>query len=212
MRYSEFLAALFEDGRVSVPELAPLDETELSAGDAFLADFEHVYRSEMPLGIPEFVASAGRWAATRFYQACQCAVFRDIDAEVVGTLLSDPPPAPRSAEVHYSVDLTFRFLPDLATFVGTAAAKDPLLDVLKRWAAEWPLSSVGMRDIHGIETGVIVRSSALTRVYVDRVISRGDTSRLSDVAVRDAVNASLGLYPELAEGMSRAAAEQDSIK
>ena len=52
------------------------------------------------------------------------------------------------ASAHYAVDLVFRFLPDLLGFANSANREDPVCGAIRRWAIEWPLSSVGM-DLQG---------------------------------------------------------------
>ena len=60
-----------------------------------------------------FCLPAARWAATMFYRACQFVAFRDVRMRrhrgprrmAVACPHGDPP------AVHYSVDLTFRYLP-----------------------------------------------------------------------------------------------------
>ena len=56
--------------------------------------------------------------------------------------LSQDCPGPVAADVHYSVDLVFRFLPDLLKFARSSSDQDPLLEYIVRWLHEWPLSCV----------------------------------------------------------------------
>ena len=71
-------------------------------------------------------------------------VFRDEPAAAIAEALGPPCPAPITPSTHYSVDLVFRFLPEVVIFARSAAAHDPLVEHLERFAREWPLSSVGM--------------------------------------------------------------------
>jgi hypothetical protein len=145
-----------------------------------------------------------------FYRACQFAVFRDVPAEAVAGALSVPCPGAtavtavaQSPAVHYSVDVVFRFLPDLARFARSAADNDPLLEPLQRWARQWPLSSVGMAGVDGADVAFVAHP-ALLALYVDRVIATRDRSRLADERVRQAVRAALGLHPQLAPDLAAA--------
>jgi hypothetical protein len=104
------------------------------------------------------------------------------------------------------VDLTFRCLPSLVKMARSAAPSDPLLTHLARWAVEWPLSSVGMAVAGAIEIGPWTSDPCLLGLYVDRVIARGDASRLTNLQVREAVQQALGLFPELAPKMAAAIA------
>ncbi len=198
---SEFLNRLFRDGRVRVPRPAGISDTELRAADGVLSAFEQEYRQELPATPPPpppLCLPAARWAATMLYQACQFVAFRDADEETVARTLAVACPHGDPAAVHYSVDLTFRYLPGLIKLARSASERDPLLAHLARWAVQWPLSSVGMADVGPLQIGPWARDPCLLGLYVDRVIALRDASRLSDPQVRDAVQQAVGLFPELA--------------
>ena len=112
-------------------------------------------------------------------------------------MLSQPCPGPIDPATIYSVDLTLRWLPDLLTLARAAATRDVLVDELLRLAREWPLSSVGIKDLPGSEPGAIVEHPSLLQLYVDRIIARRDKSRLGHPAVDRGVRTALGMFPEL---------------
>ena len=203
----QFLNCLFSDGRVRVPRPAEISAEELQAADETLSAFEREYRHELPAAPPPLHAPAARWAATMFYRACQFVVFRDADEEIMARTMAVAAPQGDSSSVHYSVDLTFRHLPDLTKLARSASQSDPLLPHLGRWAAEWPLSSVAVAGIRTVQIGPWANDPCLLRLYADRVIARGDVSRLSDQRVREAVQQAIGLFPELASKMAAAVAD-----
>ncbi len=203
----EFLNCLFTDGRVRVPGLAEISDQELRAADGVLSAFEQEYRQELPATPPPVYLPAARWAATMFYRACQFVAFRDAGEGIMARTMAVPCPQGNPPSVHYSVDLTFRYLPDLVKLAQSAAQRDPLLTHLARLAVEWPLSSVGMRLTGPVEIGPWTNDPCLMGIYVDRVIARGDASRLTNLHVREAVQQALGLFPELAPKMAVAANE-----
>ncbi len=127
-----------------------------------------------------------------------------IIAEALGTPCPQAPPASR----HVSVDLTFRFLPDLYRLAKAASEGDPLCERLRGWAGEWPLSSVGMPDVNPADINDVCEHSGLLLRYVDRIMVRRDRSRLADPRVRAAAQAAIGHFTELAGDL--AAALQDS--
>ncbi len=200
MGYAEFLADLFAEGQVSVPADSPTDQ-ELEAGNDVLREHEQVHRLNMPESAPEFGLGAAAWAARHFYAACQCAVDRDIGEETLHARLGDNYESPITAEVHYSVDLVFRYLPDVARFASSAAEQDPLLEHLKRWARQWPLSSVGMPNVDPVDLSGFRNHAGLMQLYADRVIAKVDKSRLKDEGVRQLVQQAIGLYPNLAQSL-----------
>jgi hypothetical protein len=104
---------------------------------------------------------------------------------------------------HYSVDLVFQFLPDLTKLAGHVMAGDPLVEHLRNWANQWPLSSVGMNDVSPESLCGVAEHVGLLQYYVDRVIARRDVARLADPLVRSAARQALSMYgslmPEISE-------------
>jgi len=197
-----FLESLFTEGRVRVARPADVSEKELCELDQRLATFEAQYREELPGVPPPLVPEAARWGALMFFRACQFVAFRDLGAAEIDRTLGGACPGDDLPAVHYSVDLTFRYLPDLARLARNASQGDPLLAALARWADQWPLSSVGIAGARHAAVEAIAGHPCLLRLYVDRVISRRDTSRLADCRVRDGVREALGAFPELAAEMA----------
>jgi hypothetical protein len=79
-------------------------------------------------------------------------------------------------------------------------------------AMGWPLSSVGVPGLASVELDVPMfwDDLCLRQLYVDRVIARGDTSRLNRPEVRLAVMAALGAEGERVPAIARALREGDS--
>lgn len=200
--FSQFLFALQNGERVLVPNLDEIGSSELDAAAHSLTEFERSYRSALPGTAPTFAVEVAVWAATKFYRACQCLVFRDVSLQAIEAEL-DPicPINMEPASLAYGVDLTWRFLPDLLKLTSGIAADDPLVTWLRRWAAEWPLSSVGVTDLGEVDVSRFFDDPCLRGVYVDRIIVRRDVRRLNDQRVRNAVRQAIGAFPELAPEM-----------
>ena len=192
-----FLEALFDDGRVRVdhPDEA-VTEDDLRNAAQVLQAAERVQRESFPGEPPPFSLPAANWAARVFYRACQAATFRDLPAESLPAFLGEACVPGEPPSVHYSVDLVFRFLPDLCKLAGHLAPADPLLEPLRLWANQWPLSSVGMKDVTPQSLLGIVDHPAVLQYYVDRIIARGDVSRLDEPAVLNAVRRTLNIYSD----------------
>jgi hypothetical protein len=198
MSFASFLSALFEDGRPRVPSYAPVDESEARAADRVLADFERLYRLEMPGTPPPFDPDAGRWSAMLFLRGCQLAVYRDLPPELIAGELAVPCPCRRGPLTDYSADLVFRFIPDLLTLARGASEKDPLVPRLRELAREWPLYSVGVADLGPVVIDSFADNPSLMALYADRVLAKGDAGRMNDPRLRQAVEAAVGMHRELA--------------
>jgi hypothetical protein len=228
----QFLIALFEQGRVAPPIIGaggiaePLAAVELLEAKRVLDDLERIARSEFPGAAPTWSIDAALWAAVAFYRACQFVLSRDAPAEDVIEALRQPPAPARSAATIYSVDLAFRFLPDLHRLAKSASPDDPLTGQIERWAIDWPYSSVGLSlgewrsaderahdarpfddpwfDAGPFDLAPIVAHAGLLQSYADRVIATGDASRLGDPRVAEMVRAALGTHENLAPVLAAA--------
>jgi hypothetical protein len=199
------LQNLLDEGRVMLTTPAAPTVPELREAESLLARFEQRYRLEMPGEAPALSMPAAVWGAEMFFRACQCLVFREIDAAGVDELLCRPFAGRQDAAAHYSVDLTFRLLPDLFQRARAASRHDPLLERLQELADAWPLSSVGIAGIQPKHLEPILEHPCLRILYADRIIARQDLARLTDARVRASVLAAIGLHEELAPEVLSAA-------
>lgn len=198
MTLAAFLRSLFDNGCVRLPTVVPFDAAALVGADAELIAFERLARQELPGDPPAFDLDVARWAALLFFRACQFVVYRDVPADVVQSELRAPLPARRRPDVDYSVDLTLRYLPDLFAFARAAAENDPLVAELRTLAVRWPLSSVGIAGLGDLDVSGFIDHPSLRGLYVDRILARGDSTRLADPRVKAAVTTAVGLHRELA--------------
>lgn len=211
MSLRSFLTALEEGTRVRVASYetgAPLE-----AGEAVreaLLELDRQARLELPRTPPPLSLESAIWGAITLYRGCQFLVYREVSADAVKEALAEGCPEPASPAAVYSVDLTFRSLPDLLSLARGLAADDPLVTELMRLAREWPLSSVGVRDLPAVEVSAFIVDACLRQLYVDRIIERRDASRLTHSGVREAVRASLGLHDTLAPDIATRLREMGS--
>jgi len=181
--------------RVGSPELP--EESDLQESLGKIQDFENDWRVEVPGDPPGFSIDAAIWSATSLYLACSLVIHRDSDPQTIEQLLGNPPPDCSLVESHYSVDLTMRYLPDVLGLARSASNDDPLVVRLLEWARQWPLSSVGIKEVGDVDTAGLRTSATLMRLYVDRIIAAEDTDRLDDPAVSEIAAATLGDYPHM---------------
>lgn len=221
-QFSKFLGNLFESGELILEEPRSLTPGELGSGVAVIETHEEQYRAQLPFAPPVVCSEAIGWAAQSFYRAAQFIVYREIGADQIANTFDVIDKQVNldasSPSVHYSVDLLFRFLPDLLKFGGSANRDDPTCHAIRRWAKQWPLSSVGMdfkRDILKDEPAghedlakqdreiifdldAIQRHPCLFQMYVDRILQTGDQTRVESPVVVAKLKQAIGLYPELA--------------
>jgi hypothetical protein len=198
MSLTAFLNELLTDGRVRVGVAGDVAEPDRLEAEQNLANVERQSRLDLPGEPPPLSAPAAIWAATTFREACRFVAFRDLDPVAMGVLAQRPNLSADPPSIHYSVDLTFRFLPDVICQARTASEQDPLVAHLLQLAREWPLSSVGIAGVADVNVDAVVGHPCLLRMYADRIIVARDWTRLSSPRVREAVQCAVGLFPELA--------------
>ncbi|MBI1246249.1 hypothetical protein GC197_00205 [bacterium] len=201
MGYSQFLEILLSEGRAVVPEMESIREESRVEAARIIAHYEAIWRRDLPRSLPAMNPAAANWAAEKLFRACQFLIYRDADEGAMQSALQGNCPVVPSPESHYSVDLTFRFLPDVEKSARAASGKDPLVDTLRSWAINWPLSSVGMPNLGELNIAGFAGNCGLMQVYADRILATKDQSRLADPRVKQHVLVSVGAYPELAIGL-----------
>ncbi len=205
-----FLSQLKESGGIVLENPSEPRAIDLERCDEALLEFERVVRPTLAWDPPELSLPAARWAVRMMYGISQMLVFRDIGGEVLERRFARRCPGAPSPSRCYSVDLTFRYLPDVLSIAQRAAPGDPLVDRIRQTAREWPLSSVGAPEIGEVSTDGFWDSRSLRQLYVDRILARQDRSRLSTGPVRAEIRESLGLYRDLCPEIAAALDEEES--
>jgi hypothetical protein len=196
-----FLRALLDEGLAVVSSSAAIPSAD--ADTERLLRTAHGALSRTLAGhAPEFSLGAAIWAAQRLYQLSRFVVCRDIPAGEVATALAERCPEPRGASVDWSVDIAFRLLPEIYRTARHLSNADPLINEIKKFAEAWPLSSVGIPDLHVAELDSFISHPALLQLYVDRVLATGDASRLNDERVKAAVRTTLGVHRDLSSAIA----------
>lgn len=198
---SDFLNSLFTTGKLQISaEDSHFNQDHVERD---LRRYELLWRMQQPLMPPAFQVGLAVRAAGIVQVACQAIVHREISVEQTQQRISQWRLTPgKDASDHYSTDLVLRFLPQLAERAARISDEDPLLDVLREVARPWPLSSIGMKTCEPKELPDAFQDPSLWKMYIDRVIARNDHSRLTIPSVRDAVNAAIGPFPQLAPEFS----------
>lgn len=204
MDFAATLRMLLNEGRIQLHGVELPGEEDRPEAEVVLRDFEKQYRLECPGEAPELSLPAAMWAADMFYRAAVILAYREIDEAGIEEILAPAFPAEQNVSAHYSVDLIFRLLPELHTRAKAASQSDPLLKHIEKWAGEWPLSSVGLFGVVPGPIEEILKNPSLRTLYVDRIITKKDTSRLDPPEVQEAVKAAYGMHHQLAPELHQA--------
>jgi len=194
MKLATFLRDLGEGGQVTVAgQIGPFDAADLHESEQILRCNYAEDALEMPGTAPDFSPEAALWGAQYLYCAAQLTVLRDLGGEVVAEYLKDYP-GPVTPAVIYSVDLTFRYLPDLIRLAKGLAPGDVLVATLRDAARHWSFSSVGTEVAGEVNVEGIFEHPSLGAAYVDRIIRERDTRRIQSQTIHQLIRQALGQY------------------
>src|SRR5262249_44278876 len=107
-----FLRELLEEGAVTLRVPPAPDSAEEHEARNWLAEVFADYRLDVAGPHLQFVPKYAQAAAQFLWQACWCLVRRDLEAELIEKFLQFPL-QPQSPAQHLSVDLLFRYMPQL---------------------------------------------------------------------------------------------------
>ncbi len=197
MKLTPFIEGLFQTGSVLVEgQITAFEEADLKLAAAVLTRCHESQKIEMPFSAPAFDEEAALWAAQYFYNAIQLVMLRDLGEEAIAMNLL-PYTRETTSDAIYSVDLTFRYFPDLFNLAKGLAPDDPLVNHLKIEAARWPFSSVGVKTSAEINTTVILSDPSLRFAYMDRIIKAKHNERLDKPELQELAKEVLGEHAEL---------------
>lgn len=192
MKLTPFIEGLLQNGSVEVEDsIHPFREADGNQALLLLKQYYDRDVVEMSLIAPGFDPGAALWAAQYLYRAVQFILLRDQNEETIALHLQAFTEE-QSAEAVYSVDLVFRYLPDLFKLAKGLAPGDPLVNHLKQEGARWPFSSVGIEIPQDTNDAVILSHASLRYEYADRIIRLQDRARLNKPELAELAKEALG--------------------
>jgi len=212
-RVRTFFEQLLTHGvvRVQGPEYVRVEEEDSAV--EWILRYESQTREHWPASPPDVDRPALEWATHQFIGAAQLAVFRQLGPmEIERRLKEEFFAGDYAASLAYSVDLVFRYLPDLSRIVTGMNPDDPLLAVLRGWGERWPLSSVGIQGLTVANIEPILTNRCLSLMYVDRIIEADAADRLNHPQVRELVKEAIGAFPELSPKLYGSMTTGDTTK
>jgi hypothetical protein len=194
MHLAAFLIDLFDEGKVTVAgELIEFDEDDLNESKRLLEELYNEDILTMPLIAPAFSPTAAVWAAKYIYRVIQFTMLRHLEQpEIEKHLINFEGEV--NAETIYSVDLTFRHLPQLFRLSEDFAPGDFLTERLRHITHLWPFSSVGIELTQEFDESGIMDHRSLEIAYIDRIIEKNDLKRVNNKQKEELVGQALGDY------------------
>tara|TARA_R110002072_G_scaffold228234_14_gene385492 strand:- start:40153 stop:40797 length:645 start_codon:yes stop_codon:yes gene_type:complete len=189
MELVAFLSALQSRTLPAIPRAvgnSPVSEpNDRNLADA-LRNLDQAVRLDRPEDLPELDLAAAAWATEQLH-----ALWSSLGeaSDVAASRETHCPSDTSQSATHFSVDLVMRHLPFLAARADSLAANDARRQVVRRLAASWPLSSVGIDGVDAIDATPLLAHDGLRRTYAERILRRRDASRQQDDNVQLAVDA-----------------------
>lgn len=196
MELSLFINSLMESGVVGItPEFQPVSVEDSATTLDLLKVFHEQDSLEMPGKAPAFDPQAAAWAALYFYQAVKLTVNRQAGEERISEYLLSFPGEINPSSI-YSADLILRHLHSLLNLAKGLAPADPLVNELKKTAANWPFSSAGIELDEVKNEDKILSDASLRREYIDRIILKRDKKRAATKLIQPYIFETIGEYAE----------------
>jgi hypothetical protein len=190
----QFIQDIIQQGKVTVDgHVTPFADDDLQAATQRLREHYELQKQELTANVPAFDATAAIWAASFLYRTVQLVMLRDLGDEVVNKLLT-PYDGVITPEAVLSVDLSFRYLPNLVGLAKGLAPEDVLVKRLNEAAVQWPFSSVGMKVEGDFNIEVILNNACVCRSYIDRIVTARDIKRCNNPQVKEYIKEALGDY------------------
>lgn len=194
VQLEQFIQDIIQQGKVIVDgKITPFSEEDIQLATQRLQAYYDHQQQELTATVPAFHATAAVWAACFLYRAVQLVMLRDLGEEAVNSLLT-PFDGEISPETILSVDLSFRYLPNLMGLAKGLAPEDVLVKRMEQAAILWPFSSVGMKVEGDMHIEVIMNNTCLRRTYIDRIIEARDSKRCNNLQVKEYIQEALGDY------------------
>lgn len=193
----DFLEQLSNRGDILLASREPPTPEERVGAVGPLRAWDRQERDRLGHPLPSLREEDALAALVVLYRACQLLVYRDLPEEAVAEAFAEAPPPSTEPEAVWSVDLSYRYLPDLARLAVGLSPGDPLVAAIREQAARWPFSSVGMEA--GAAGGIdsVLVHPGLRRIFLDRVVAAGDRGRAGRPEVAFLLREEAGAYAEL---------------
>ena len=160
---------------------------------------EKEYRSEalnFPFDSPNFHPLAALWAAETVYYACQFILFRENDADK----LEDFFPTFQfeiSSSTILSVDLCFRFLPDMLRQLSLIDSEDSLIPILEKYLKTWHFSGINYSlNFKEVDLNIIFTNPCLQQLYLNRITTYKNIHLAKTPKINQLLKANFGIFEE----------------
>lgn len=173
-----------------------ISESEKESIVLFLEKEYQTEALDFPFTPPAFHPQAARWAAETVYYAGQFILFRENDE----AKMEDYFPTFEfeiSPSTILSVDLCFRFLPDMLRQLSLIDPEDALIAILEKQLYTWHFSGINYSlDFKEIDLAIIISNPCLQQLYLNRITNYKNIPLAKRPEINQLLKANFGIYEE----------------
>jgi len=149
-----------------------------------------------PFSVPSFNQEAALWAAEYVYITAQLLLYRKDDAKDLKSLLPTAEFDVTASSI-LSVDLCFRFIPDMIRELQFIDPEDPLLPVLETELNKWHYSGIKyITDLEPINLDILFTNQCLQQLYLNRVVDYKNKKLAQHPQLNALLTENFGIYEE----------------
>ena len=168
---------------------------EQEAGDYFEAEFEKERLEFLSPEIP-FHREAAVWGAKVLYHSTQLYLIRKNTAKDLDKLI---PKLKITADISsiLSVDLSLRFLPQIASLLHSADPHDPLIRILEDILTQFHFSAVGYHlDLGKVNWEKELKDKTYRKLYLERIVEKKAYELAEIPYINKLLMADFGMYKD----------------
>jgi hypothetical protein len=171
-----------------------ISEEEKAQVSLFLQEKFIEESTNYPFSVPDFNTKAALWAAEYVYLAAQLIVYRK-DNEIQLEALLPKSNFEITPSTLLSVDLCFRFIPDMIRELQIIDSEDPLLLLLETELCNWHYSGINyITKLDSINLAPLFTNQCLQQLYLNRVVEYKNTQLAQHPEINLLLMNNFGIY------------------
>lgn len=151
---------------------------------------------EFPLQTPLFNEEAALWSAEFVYLTAQFILYRKDHDEKLDDLF---PKLERGVDAGsvLSVDLCFRFIPDMLLELKHINTEDPVIKILENQLQKWHYSGIKYSlDVDALDLDWIFPNRCIRQLYLDRIVAHKNLRLAKNTKLHPHLKANLSIFDE----------------
>ncbi len=188
---------LFEQEEILLfQNLSKIRQQEKDKVRLFLQEIYELETLTFQFEVPDFNSDVALWAAEFMYVSAQLIIYRENHSNELQDILPNEEFVVTPSTL-MSVDICFRFIPDLLKELKLIDGEDKLIPILESKLQKWYYSAVNSEvEIENKDWDVVIQSPCLTQLYINRIIKFKNRKLAKIPNVNSKISARIGIYDQ----------------